>query len=224
MTPHTDLSLQHLIRPASRPNAPLLLLLHGYGSNEEDLFSFAPQISTDYFIVSARAPYNMQPYGAAWYAINFDAAGSKFSDNEQARESMELLLKFIKELGEHYPINENDINLLGFSQGAILSMGLSLSYPQLFKKVIAMSGYLNEDLILHKEGLESRFRESEKTHNLPQFFISHGTMDQVVPYAWAAKSPAFLDDIKANYVFKEYPIGHGVSPENFHDMKAWLER
>lgn len=223
MTPRTDLSLQHLIRPASKPNAPLLLLLHGYGSNEEDLFSFAPQISTDYFVVSVRAPYDMQPYGAAWYAINFDAAGGKFSDNEQASESMKLLLKFIKELSEYYPINANDINLLGFSQGAILSMGLSLSYPQVFKKVIAMSGYLNEDLILYKESLESRFRESEKTNKTPKFFISHGTMDQVVPYAWAAKSLAFLDSIKADYVFNEYPIGHGISPDNFHDMKAWLE-
>lgn len=224
MTPRTDLSLTHLIRPATKPNAPLLLLLHGYGSNEADLFSFAPQIRDDFFIVSARAPFAMYPDGAAWYAINFDATtGDKFSDHEQARESMELLLHFIKELTEHYPIDGSDINLLGFSQGAILSFGLSLSYPQLFKKVVAMSGYLNEDLIMHKEGLESRFRESEKTHKATQFFISHGTMDQVVPYAWAAKTPAFLDGIKADYVFKEYPMGHGVSMENFRDMKAWLE-
>lgn len=219
MTPRTDLSLTHLIRPASKPNAPLLLLLHGYGSNEEDLFSFAPQLSTDFFIVSARAPFEMEGYGAAWYAINFDAAGGKFSDNEQARDSMELLLKFIKQLSEHYPINPNDINILGFSQGAILAYGLSLTYPQIFNKVVAMSGYINEELIAHKDGLESRFRESET----PQFFISHGTMDMVVPHAWAAKAPAFLDAINARYIYKEYPMGHGVSQDNFYDMKAFLE-
>lgn len=219
MKANTNLALQHIIRPAAQPDAPLLLLLHGYGSNEEDLFSFAPEISDRFFIVSARAPHEMAPYGAAWYAINFDASGSKFSDNKQAVESMELLQVFIKQLVDHYPINANDLNLLGFSQGAILSMGLSLSYPRLFKKVVAMSGYINTDIIQDVDGLEVRFRESET----PQFFISHGTMDQVVPYAWAAQSPAFLDNINAQYVFKDYPIGHGVARDNFYDMKAWLE-
>jgi phospholipase/carboxylesterase len=219
MTARTDLTLTHLIRPAAQPNAPLLLLLHGYGSNEDDLFSFAPEISSNYFIVSARAPFDMQPSGAAWYAINFDTAGGKFSDNNQARDSMELLLRFIKELSEAYPVNPEDINLLGFSQGAILSYALSLSYPQVFKKVIAMGGYINEDIIAHKESLETHFRKSET----PQYFISHGTMDEVVPYAWAAKAPAFLESITGRYVFKDYPIGHSVSGENFQDMKSWLE-
>ncbi len=231
MTARTDLSLTHLIRPALRPNAPLLLLLHGYGSNEYDLFSFAPQLSDDFFIVSARAPFSMYPDGAAWYAINFDATtGDKFSNHEQARESMELLLRFIKELADNYPIDANDINLLGFSQGAILSFGLSLSYPHLFNKVVAMSGYINEDLIAHKNKLAQRFNQDQNnsfttnaTYKTPTFFISHGTMDTVVPYSWASKAPAFLDQIAATYIFKEYPMGHGVSMDNFNDMKTWLE-
>jgi len=61
---------------------PVLLLLHGYGSNEEDLFSFATELPDNYYIISARAPYDLH-YGAyAWYAINFDADQNKFSDNE----------------------------------------------------------------------------------------------------------------------------------------------
>lgn len=222
------MSLHHLVREpkVKLDKNPVLFLLHGYGSNEEDLFSFAPEISADFFIVSARAPYDMQPYGAAWYAINFDATGGKFSDNEQAQDSMNLLLTFIKQLSEHYPINSKDINLLGFSQGAILSFGLSLSYPQIFNRVIAMSGYINEDLIQFKDGLASRFRDlgcRQAGGKTPQYFISHGTMDQVVPYEWAARSPAFLDKIGANYHFKDYPIGHGVARDNFYDMKNWLE-
>jgi len=160
MKASTQLSLQHVIRPAQKENAPLLLLLHGYGSNEDDLFSFAPEISQEFFIVSARAPYEMQPYGAAWYAINFDAAGGKFSDVDQAKKSMQLLTTFIDELKVAYPISQEKINILGFSQGAILSYGLSLSYPQLFDKVVCMSGYLNEEMIKNREELESRFRES----------------------------------------------------------------
>lgn len=220
MEAHTSLALQHVIRPAKNQDAPLLILLHGYGSHEQDLFSFAPELSQEFFIVSARAPHDLQPHGAAWYAINFDATGAKFTDTDQALESMNLLLQFIKECRDNYPVNQDPISILGFSQGAILSYGLSLSYPQLFKNVVAMSGYVDESLILDRGGMESRFRESETQ---PAYFISHGTMDQVVPYDWAKKAPAFMDAINADYLFKDYPIGHGVARDNFYDMKAWLE-
>lgn len=220
MTSNNNLSLQHLIRPARKKDAPLLLLLHGYGSNEEDLFSFAPELSHDFFIVSARAPYELAPYGAAWYAINFDASGGKFSDDIQAGASMDLIRTFIQEIQDHYPVNQEPIHILGFSQGAILSYALSLSYPHLFKKVVAMSGYINQDLIRDKEALASRFRESENT---PSYFISHGSMDQVVPYSWAKIAPEFLMQIQAKHVFKDYPTGHGVTRDNFYEMKDWLE-
>jgi phospholipase/carboxylesterase len=70
-----NLSLEHVTRPSSLTNtkAPLLIMLHGYGSDENDLFSFASELSDEIFIISVRAPYPMQPYGNAWYAINFDA-------------------------------------------------------------------------------------------------------------------------------------------------------
>jgi phospholipase/carboxylesterase len=218
---NTSLSLPYITRPARKENAPLLLLLHGYGSNEEDLFSFAPEISEDIFIVSARAPYEMPPQGAAWYAINFDASGGKFSDNDQARESMVKITSFLEELKATYSIDPGNMNVLGFSQGAILAYGLSLSQPGLFQNVVAMSGYVNEDLIAGRSGLEARFRKSEIKTN---YFISHGTVDQVIPYLWAKKAPQIMEEIHADYMFKEYPIGHGVSRDNFYDMKEWLEK
>jgi phospholipase/carboxylesterase len=218
---NTPLSLQYITRPARQENAPLLLLLHGYGSNEEDLFSFAPEISEDIFIVSARAPYEMPPQGAAWYAINFDASGGKFSDTDQARESMVKITTFLEELKVAFSINPNNMNVLGFSQGAILSYGLSLSQPGLFRNVVAMSGYISEDLIAGRDGLEVRFRESEIKTN---YFISHGTVDQVIPYEWAKNAPQIMEEIGADYVFKDYPIGHGVARDNFYDMKEWLEK
>lgn len=220
MQPNNTLSLKHLIRPANQENAPLLLLLHGYGSNEDDLFSFAPEIDERIFIVSARAPYDMQPYGAAWYAINFDASGGKFSDMEQARESSKKIIDFVEELKSTYSIDASNLNILGFSQGAILSYGLSLSHPTLFKNVVAMSGYVNEDLIVDRAGMNARFRESENPSN---FFISHGSMDQVIPFSWAKKAVPIMEEARADYVFKEYPIGHGVARDNFYDMKKWLE-
>src|SRR5690554_7610874 len=69
---------------------PLLLLIHGYGSNEEDLFSFASELPEEYFIISVQAPFQMPPYGFAWYAITFDGNMNKFTDDEQAKTSRDL--------------------------------------------------------------------------------------------------------------------------------------
>jgi len=217
----TDLSLKYISRLASDKNAPLLLLIHGYGSNEEDLFSFVPQLDPGIHVISLRAPYDMQPYGAAWYAIDYNADRAKFSDLDQARASMATLRKFLGEVTVKHSLKPSSINALGFSQGAILAMALALSDPGLFKNVVGMSGYLNEDLVEDYEGLEARFRESENPTN---FFISHGTMDQVIPFAWATRTQPIMEKLNVDYVFKEYPIGHGVSPDNFYDMKTWLEK
>src|SRR5690554_4508202 len=102
--------MNYLIREpkVKKDKNPLLLLLHGYGSNEEDLFSFAEELPEEYYVISVQAPYSLQPYGYAWYAINFDADMNKFSDDKQAIESRELIVRFLDELIEKYPIDQND--------------------------------------------------------------------------------------------------------------------
>ena len=115
---------------------PLLLLLHGYGSNEEDLFSFASELPDDYYVVSAQAPYPLMYGSYAWYSINFDADDTKFSDLNQARQSRDLIVDFIDELTVKYPIDKEKITLIGFSQGAILSYAVALSYPEKVSKII----------------------------------------------------------------------------------------
>lgn len=193
---------------------PLILLLHGYGSNEEDLFSFATELPEEYYIISARAPYDMQ-YGAfAWYAINFDADENKFSDHEQAKVSRDLIAGFIDELIQTYPIDAQKVTLVGFSQGAILSYAVALSYPEKVQKVVAMSGYLNLEIVA-EDYLKNNFT------NL-KIFASHGTVDQVIPVEWARKTPAILENLGINITYKEYPIGHGVAPQNFYDFKNWI--
>ena len=213
-----NLSLYHLVREpkVKTDKSPLLLLLHGYGSNEEDLFSFAPQLPDEYFIVSARAPYSLPPYGNAWYAINFDAGMNKFSDNEQAMQSRDLIVKFIDELIATYPIDKDNVTLIGFSQGSILSYAAALTYPEKINRVVALSGYVNEDIITNTI-------EKEKVSKL-RFFISHGSVDQVIPVEWARKAPEFVKSLGIDAEYHEYPVGHGVTPQNFHDMLAWLNK
>lgn len=212
-----NLSLEYKIREPKikLDKNPLLLLLHGYGSNEEDLFSFATELPEEYYIISARAPYDMQ-YGAfAWYAINFDADENKFSDHEQAKVSRDLIAGFIDELIQNYPIDTDKVTLIGFSQGAILSYAVALSYPEKVQKVVAMSGYLNLEIVA-EDYLKNNF------NNL-KIFASHGTVDQVIPVEWARKTPAIVENLGINLTYKEYPIGHGVAPQNFYDFKNWLQ-
>lgn len=210
-----ELSLYHIIKKpkAQIEKAPCLIMFHGYGSNEEDLFSFASELPDELFIISVRAPYDLMPYGYAWYAIHFDATDGKWSDTAQAIESRDLIARFIDEATEAYPIQKENITLLGFSQGTILSYAVALSYPEKVKNVIALSGYVNEDIL----------KTTDHTYGHLHIYASHGTVDQVIPVDWARRAPAFLNDKNIDYVFEEFPVGHGVAPQNFYSFRKWLE-
>ena len=211
-----NLSLHHLVREPKLKldKNPLILLLHGYGSNEEDLFSFASELPEEYYVISARAPYDMMYGSYAWYAINFDADEKKFSDLDQARSSRDLIIQFVDELVANYAIDANKVTLVGFSQGAILSYAAALSYPQKIQRVVAMSGYFNEEIAV----------DNYKANDFSklQLFASHGNVDQVVPIEWARKAKPQLDSLDIPNVYKEYPVGHGVAPQNFYDFRNWL--
>jgi len=212
------LSLRYLIRePKTKlEKNPLLLLLHGYGSNEEDLFSFANELPQEYYVISVRAPYDLMFGSYAWYAINFDADENKFSDTKQAAVSRDLIANFIDELVSSYAIDATNVTLVGFSQGCILSYAVALSYPQKVQRVVAMSGYLNLEIATEKYA-------ANDFSNL-KIFTSHGSVDQVIPVGWARKAKPVLEALGIETIYKEYPIGHGISPQNFYDFKDWLEK
>jgi len=211
----SNLALEHITRPSTlKENAPVLILLHGYGSDENDLFSFAQELPEELFIISAKAPYPMQPYGNAWYAINFDADKGKWSDNDEAIQSRDLIATFIDQVCETYPVNKDNVNLLGFSQGCILSFAVAFTYPEKLKNIIGLSGYVNEDLFTTQP------KEAYKHLNI---YTSHGSVDQVIPVDWARKTAPFLDNLDINYKYNEFPVGHGVAPQNFYEFKTWLQ-
>ncbi len=211
-----QLSLNHLTRPSIlKENAPLLIMLHGYGSDENDLFSFASELPQKFFIISVRAPYTMQPYGNAWYDISFDSEMNKWSDDEQAIESRDLIAKFIKEACDTFPVDEHNVTLLGFSQGTILSYAVALTHPEIVKNVVALSGYINEEI------LPADVNQKDYSHL--DFYCSHGSVDQVIPVTWARKAPEFLKRLNIKHTFSEFPVGHGVAPQNFLEVRSWLD-
>lgn len=209
------LSLEHITRKSTlTENAPLLIMMHGYGSDENDLFAFAQELPEALFIISVKAPYPLQPYGNAWYAINFDADKGKWSDNEQAKQSRDLIAQFIDEAIATYPVNKNNVSLLGFSQGSILSYAVALTYPEKVKNIIALSGYINHD-ILPKDLNTPNYSHLD-------FYCSHGSVDQVIPVDWARQTAPFLSQLNIKHQYSEFPVGHGVAPQNFHEFKTWL--
>ncbi len=212
---NTPLPLYHITKPSIlKQNAPLLIMLHGYGSDENDLFSFADELPEDIFVISVRAPHPMQPYGNAWYAIHFDAEQGKWNDNEQAKQSCDIIADFIDKAVKTYPVNPNNVTLLGFSQGSILSYAVALTYPEKVKNVIALSGYLVTD-ILPKELKSTNYSHLD-------FYCSHGSADQVIPVEWARQTAPFLSNLNIKHEYSEFPIGHGVSPQNFYAFRHWL--
>lgn len=209
------MDLHYITRPSTpKENAPLLIMCHGYGSDENDLFSFASELPAELFIISVRAPYQLQPYGNAWYAINFDANQGKWSNDEQAIESRDKISEFIDYACDKYPVNSNKVTLLGFSQGTILSYAVALTYPEKVNNIIALSGYINPRIIPDNP--------DQMDYSKLHFYCSHGSSDQVIPVDWARKAPKFLEALKIDYKYSEFPVGHGVAPQNFYELKKWL--
>jgi len=214
----SDLNLEYLIRKPADNNAepPLLIMLHGYGSNEQDLFSFAQELPSELLIISVRAPLSLGFGSYAWYSINFEADRDNFSNLEEASTALRAIDGFFDGLLDKYKPDPTRIFLMGFSQGTILSLAYALNHPGKVQHVIALSGYVNQKLI--KMPLEaSSYRDLD-------VFASHGSVDQVIPVEWARRTPEFLDKLKIENEYKEYPVGHGVAPQNFFDLLSWIRK
>ena len=194
-------------------NPPVLFLLHGYGSHEEDLFSFANYLPEDYLIISLRAPLSLDFGGFAWYSIHFDQDQKKWSDNEEAIVAQKIILHNINFHLKQFSLGDKKVSLLGFSQGAILSWALGLAHPDKIDKIIALSGYVNTDLFTFATlGLEDL-----------RCFSSHGIQDPTIPVEWARKGIEAIKQQPIKIDYSEYEAGHGIVPDNFTDLISWLK-
>lgn len=212
------MDLQYIVREPEHitSKTPLLILLHGYGSNEQDLFSFAPTLPEDWLIVSFRAPFNTDYEGYSWYDIDLMNEKNRI-DVAQAQESQDAILENILKITNQYGLTENQTHLCGFSQGGILSYSLALNNPDLFTKVACMSCYAEEKL------LTNRVKDKKKIEKL-RFFISHGTDDAIIPLEWGRKAADLLYEMSAYFSFREYMSGHGVNQKNYMDLMDFFRK
>lgn len=211
----TDQVLDYRVRRPLKESdtSPVFFLLHGYGSHEEDLFSFANYLPEEYLIISLRAPLSLSFGGYAWYSIHFNEQQDKWSDDAEAKKAQEIILYNIDYHLEQFKLKGQKVSLLGFSQGAILSWAVGLSHPERIDKLIALSGYVNEDI----------FSYAEKGLDQLRIFSSHGTQDPTLPIEWARKGIALVEKKEISVAYKEYPQGHGINQDNFNDLLSWLK-
>lgn len=208
--------LEHLVRQPSIPSAnpPLLLMLHGLGSNEQDMFSLAPHIDGRFLVISVRAPFTKSPSSYKWYTVDF-TSGRPSINADEAEQSCQLLLDFIEQLKGKHRFDDSKVYLCGFSQGAIMSYSVGLSSPEKIRGIAAFSGrYLEE--------AEHLFAPKDRFGNFSGF-ISHGTADNVLPVGYARQSRELFNRLGIPLSYHEYEgVGHSISKENLNDFLTWL--
>lgn len=217
MQPSNNLSLTHLIRPPrigpkDGEKPPLLLLLHGVGSHERDLFGLANELDGRFFVVSARAPL---PHGGGfgWYPVDFTANGP-VADEAKARTSRDLLETFLGEVTTTYGVDASRVYLTGFSQGAIMSLYLALHSPEKVAGVAAMSGRLIEPTLAERA-------DDARLAGLPIVAV-HGIYDRVLTIAEGRRIQAELSRLPVTLTYHEYPMAHEVSRESLDEVASFL--
>ncbi len=196
-------------------NPFLYLLIHGYGSNEADLFSFAQDLPAQAHVVSIQGRFDVMFGGYAWYALDF-VDGVKMVNYEEGVESRDAIVNFIDTINHQENLDSSNVWISGFSQGAILSYAIALKYPEKIKNVLILSGYPE------KQFLEDVALDQDYSHL--NFFVSHGIEDVVLPIEAGRSGKQLLDELQINNEYREYRSGHGIVPQNYHDMLNWIKK
>lgn len=208
--------LVHVSIPPRAPSTapPLLLLLHGIGADEQDLLPLAPHLDPRLHVIAARAPHRAEPMGHRWYEIDWSVTPPR-ADPAEIVASRAVLAGFVEEATAAYGTDPARTFLLGFSQGAIMSLALLLHRPELVRGVIAHSGRLAR--LPGGEPAPAALAHAEVLQ-------LHGVEDPVVPVDQGRRAHEVLGGLlgpRADLrVFEG--LGHGISPESLEAAAGWL--
>lgn len=192
-------------------NTPIILLLHGYGSNEKDLYELRSQLPANAIVVSARAPQAISDNGYAWYHLEFKNNGP-VGDATEMLASIEKTEKFIAAIKSRYPAAKK-VFLMGFSQGSIMSLGMALLHPGTVNGIVVLSGRLPEDI---------QQKVPAKTNYTTAIFMAHGTADKVIDISKACAAKTYLNSKGLQPEYHEYDMGHQILPAEMEDIKKWF--
>lgn len=187
---------------------PALFVMHGIGSNEQNMLSLVNGLEDSFFIFSVRG-HLTQGSGFAYFTIE----GYGKPHREVFDDGIKRLANFIDYATANYQIDPEQSYLLGFSQGAIVSMTLALTLGKKIKGVVALSGYI-------PQFVKEEYMTNPGEHL--SVFVSHGEYDQVLPYEWGKENVDYFTKLGVPVTFKSYPEGHTVSGNNLQDFQAWI--
>lgn len=187
---------------------PVIYVMHGRGANEHDLLPLVEEIQEDFIIIGIRGALPEGPGFAYFYNI---------SHGNPNRETFDPCIKnletFLQYAGQTYPIDASHQYLLGFSQGAILSMSLAVVLGSQIKGIIAMNGYV-------PQFVKEEYPQKPLDH--VSIYLSHGEFDHVYPLEHGQDNYRFFNERSKKVHFSSYPVGHGICYENQQEFIKWL--
>jgi len=198
-------TIEHLERPAEGEPAGLLVLFHGRGSDERDLFPLLDVLDPERRLlgVTPRGPLSLPPGGAHWYA--FQQVG--YPDPSTFLETYSAVSEWLDGFDYEHVV------LGGFSQGAVMTyaLGLGSGRPRP-AAMVALSGFMPT-----VPGFELSLEAP-----LPRVAIGHGTYDDVIPVEFGRQARETLETAGAEVLYREYPLPHGVDPGFLGKLAPWL--
>jgi phospholipase/carboxylesterase len=204
-------TIEHRLRPSAADPEGLLVLFHGRGADEHDLFPLLDLLDPERRLlgVTPRGPLSLPPGGAHWYAVREIG----YPDPGTFLPTYAAVADWLDGLEDETGIGPERTVLGGFSQGAVMtySLGLGRGRPRP-AAVIALSGFVPT-----VEGFELDLQEP-----LPQVAIGHGVLDPVISVEWSRRAKALLEDAGAQIVYREYPLPHAVDPRFLVELVPWI--
>jgi phospholipase/carboxylesterase len=198
----------HVTREAEGEAEGALVLFHGRGADEHDLYPLLDALDPERRLLglTPRGPLSLPPGGAHWYAVQEIG----YPDPSTFLPTYELVSQWLDGLGLPW---ERTI-LGGFSQGAVMSYALSLGQGRPRPAgVIALSGFIPT-----VDGFEL---DLEAT--LPRFAIGHGTFDPVISVDWSRRARALLEQAGVDVLYRESPLPHAIDPRFLLELRPWLD-
>jgi phospholipase/carboxylesterase len=203
-------SLEYRLRPAAGEPQGALVLFHGRGADEADLFPLLDYLDPERRFIGAtpRGPLSLPPGGAHWYAVHEIGYPDKQTFDSTYRLAGEWLDAFTRETG----IATERTVLGGFSQGAVMTytLGLGAGRPQ-YAGLIALSGFMPT-----VEGFELELADA------PPVAIGHGTYDPVISVEWGRRAKAALEAAGGDVLYREYPLPHAIDPQFLSELAGWV--
>jgi phospholipase/carboxylesterase len=192
---------------------PLLVLLHGIGSNENDLVSFAGRLDPRFLVVSLRAP---RPYhgGFAWFQITWRSDGSIVPDVDQAHATLADLVRWLAAAPARLGADARRVYLMGFSQGAMMSLGVLSTAPERLAGLVALSGLFRDDLV--------ETPADAGAIGGVAVFVAHGSRDDLLPIADGRAVRDHFQPMVRDFTYREYEMPHTIAPDEVRDVAAWL--